>query len=290
MPLINWLQVFRHVKLSESLCRSTFLSKWGESARISMLSGSRWRKASRGTHSSGTERCAVRRICLASSHAWPPWTDAQIALAQDLQLHPEDALSGPPVEGAADRQGSGRSPRNSSHERLPHFPALDSRRPPDAILLGSVCKLHENQLLDMSVIHGDGTTTVAKKGGDNLGFSGHKHMKGDKVVAFCDRNCNVIAPFVPAPGNRNELPLLREALPQLTQTARAIGLDLRGTIVSLDGLHHCRPNHKAIFNRGMKPKINPNPRGRKPLKRGRKPLFDPAIFDERLRTIERVFA
>jgi hypothetical protein len=38
----------------------------------------------------------------------------------------EDPLSGLPVEGAADPQGSGRSPRNSSHERLPHFPALDS--------------------------------------------------------------------------------------------------------------------------------------------------------------------
>jgi hypothetical protein len=125
----------------------------------------------------------------------------------------------------------------------------------DAILLGSVCKLHEDQLLDRSVIHGDGTTTVAKKGGDNLGFSGHKHMKGDKVVAFCDRNCNVIAPFVPAPGNRNESLLLREALPQLTQTVRAIGLDLRGTIVSPEDVYDCRANRKAIFNRGMKPNI-----------------------------------
>jgi hypothetical protein len=52
------------------------------------------------------------------------------------------------------------------------------------------------------IVHGDGTTTAAKKGGDNIGFSGHKKMKGDKVVAFCDRNCNVIAPFVSAPGNR----------------------------------------------------------------------------------------
>ena len=35
--------------------------------------------------------------------------------------------------------------------------------------------------LDISVIHGDGTTTAAKKGDDNLGLSGHKHMKGDVV-------------------------------------------------------------------------------------------------------------
>ena len=37
-------------------------------------------------------------------------------------------------------------------------------------------------------------TTAAKKGGDNIGFNGHKKIKGDKVVALCDRNCNVIAP------------------------------------------------------------------------------------------------
>ena len=158
-----------------------------------------------------------------------------------------------------------------------------------AIFAGSVRKLHEDGLLDISVIHGDGTTTAAKKGGDNIGFSGHKKMKGDKVVAFCDRNCNVIAPFVSAPGNRNESPLLREALPQVTRLARAIGMDLQRTTVSLDGVYDCRANRKAIFNRGMIPNINANARGRKTPKRGRRPLFDPAIFEERFSTIERVF-
>ncbi|WP_267892649.1 hypothetical protein [Candidatus Hamiltonella defensa] len=32
-----------------------------------------------------------------------------------------------------------------------------------------------------------GTTTVAKKGGDNMGYNGHKKVKGNKVVAFCAR-------------------------------------------------------------------------------------------------------
>jgi hypothetical protein len=149
--------------------------------------------------------------------------------------------------------------------------------------------LSQANLLDTTIIHGDGTTTAAKKGADNIGFNGHKKVKGDKVVAFCDRNCNVIAPFVAAAGNHNESPLLRDALPQVTRIARAIGLDLEGTVVSLDGVYDCRKNRKAIFNRGMIPNIKSNPRGRKTPKRGRKQLFDAAIFKERFNTIERVF-
>jgi len=41
-----------------------------------------------------------------------------------------------------------------------------------------------------------------------LGFSGHKHMLSEKIVAFVDRNCNVLSPMVVAPGNRHEGPLL----------------------------------------------------------------------------------
>ena len=150
-------------------------------------------------------------------------------------------------------------------------------------------RLHQSSLLDVTIIHGDGTTTAAKKGGDNIGFNGHKKIKGDKVVAFCDRNCNGIAPFVAAPGNHSESPLLRATLPNVTRIARFVCLDLRGTIVSLDGVYDCRQNRKAIFNRGTVPNINANPRGRKSAKRGRKPLFNADIFKERFDTIERVF-
>jgi hypothetical protein len=100
----------------------------------------------------------------------------------------------------------------------------------------------------------------------------------------------VIAPFVAAPGSHNESLLLREALPEVTRISRVVGMDLQGTLVSLDGVYDCRAYRKAIFNCGMAPNINPNPRGRKQPKRGRKPFFEPAIFEEHFRTIERVFA
>ena len=41
----------------------------------------------------------------------------------------------------------------------------------DAIFTGSVLTLAQHDLLNTTVVHGDGTTTAAKKGGDNIGFS-----------------------------------------------------------------------------------------------------------------------
>lgn len=160
----------------------------------------------------------------------------------------------------------------------------------DAIFVESVLQLHHKEHLNISVIHGDGTTTAAKKGGDSLGFSGHKQFKGDKVLAFCDRRCNVIAPLIAAPGNRHESPLLLKALPQVTHIAKYVGLALNKTIVSLDAAYDSRANRKAIFNRGLVPNIPENPRGRRTPKRGRKPLFKQALYQERFFTIERVFA
>ena len=82
----------------------------------------------------------------------------------------------------------------------------------------SVIKLKEFDLLDTSILHGDGTTTAAKKGGDKIGYSGHKHIKGEKIVAISDRNCNVIATGTTEPANRNEAKMFTCALEHLKKT------------------------------------------------------------------------
>jgi hypothetical protein len=66
----------------------------------------------------------------------------------------------------------------------------------DAIFEIPVFGFRQDDRLDAAVIHGDGTTTAAKKGGHNLGFSSHKKIKGEKAAAFCDCHCKVIMPFV----------------------------------------------------------------------------------------------
>ena len=158
------------------------------------------------------------------------------------------------------------------------------------ILIASVEMLHDNHMLDTSVLHGDGTSTVAKKGGDNLGYNGHKHHQGDKVVAICDSNLNIIAPFITAPGNANESPLLQEALLPLKEITKLLDIDLGGTIMSLDAGYDSKDNRKLIFNAGMIPNIPENKRNQNGVKSGRKRIYDSEIYDERFNTIERIFA
>ena len=46
----------------------------------------------------------------------------------------------------------------------------------EKVFENSVVRLHKAGLLDLSILHGDGTSTIAKKGVECLGFSGHKHF------------------------------------------------------------------------------------------------------------------
>src|SRR5208337_4550227 len=76
------------------------------------------------------------------------------------------------------------------------------------------------QHLDLSVLHGDGSNTVAKKGGDGIGYSGHKHQKGEKVLAIVENNGFVLAPLPVAPVNEADTVLLPDGLNALKRVAR----------------------------------------------------------------------
>src|SRR6267142_6197404 len=54
--------------------------------------------------------------------------------------------------------------------------------------IASVAHLSDQHKLDLRVLHGDGTNTVAQKGGDGMGYAGHQHQKGEKVIAMIDHN------------------------------------------------------------------------------------------------------
>jgi hypothetical protein len=83
--------------------------------------------------------------------------------------------------------------------------------------------------------------------------------------------------------------LLPKSLNALKQVAKEVGLDLRGAYLNLDGGFDSARNRKCMFNAGLIPNIQDNPRNRKTTKRGRKRLFNEAIHALRMR-VERTFA
>ena len=67
--------------------------------------------------------------------------------------------------------------------------------------------------------------------GRQLSFS--RGITSEKVEPCTEPR--LLAPLVAAPGNQNESPLLVPALAALTDIAKAVGIELRGSIVSFDG-------------------------------------------------------
>jgi transposase len=155
--------------------------------------------------------------------------------------------------------------------------------------IASVRHLAEQHHLDLSILHGDGSNTVAKKGGDGIGYSGHKHQKGEKVLAIVENNGFVLAPLLVAPVNEADTVLLPDGLNALKRVARLADLEVEGVYLNLDGGFDSRRNRKAIFNADLVPNVKENPRNRKTPKRGRKRLFNAAIHSLRL-CVERTFA
>jgi hypothetical protein len=83
--------------------------------------------------------------------------------------------------------------------------------------------LSEHNQLDLSILHGDGTNTVTKKGVDGLGDSGHKHHKGEKVIAIIDHNGDVLAPLPVASVNAADTVLLPEGWQAFEEGGQADG-------------------------------------------------------------------
>jgi transposase len=149
--------------------------------------------------------------------------------------------------------------------------------------------LADHHQLDLRVLHGAGTHTVAKKGGDGMGYAGPTHQKGETGLASIDHTGYVLAPLPVAPVHEAATVVFPEGLKALKRVATRTGLVLEGASLHLDGGCDSKAPRQAICNAGMIPNIKENQRNRKAPKRGRKRFFHQALHAIRER-VERTFA
>ena len=89
--------------------------------------------------------------------------------------------------------------------------------------------------------------------------------------------------------NTSDMVLLPESLRSLKLVAKTVGLTLTGAYLNLDSGFDSKHNRTCVFNAGLIPNIQENPRHRKHTKRGRTRLFNAAIHALRKR-VDRTFA
>ena len=193
------------------------------------------RKPNYDADSRSTLRAGVHRIYLPAPVDAQAWTEVQTRLSLRLQPYPVMLYTGmqwkclPVQDSRWKRLKSITQPFTEFSRMVPMMASLDQA------FIASVKHIAAHGHLDLNVPHGDGTNTVAKKGGDGDGYSGHKHQKGEKILAIIDNNGFVLAPLPVAPANEADTVLLPEGLNALKRMARLAGLKIGGSYLNLDG-------------------------------------------------------
>ena len=141
------------------------------------------------------------------------------------------------------------------------------------------------------MLHGDGSNTVAKKGGASLGYSGHKHQKGDKEITLVDNNGFVIAPLEVRAVNVTDIQILPDAIAEMVKFTNRVGINTQHSKLTLDSGFDSKTNKNLIQENQMKPVIYPNRRNtKKPIAIARLfRWFDRATYQLRY-IVERTFA
>lgn len=102
-----------------------------------------------------------------------------------------------------------------------------------------------------------------KKGGLGIGYSGHKHQKGEKELTIVDNHGFVVGPICVKPVNQQDTVILPETLTALVDFTDQIGIDLQGSAVTLDAGFDSQDNKEMIKAQHLKPVIYPNRRNSK---------------------------
>jgi transposase len=160
---------------------------------------------------------------------------------------------------------------------------------------GSLEKVWKNSLIelgkkeDFSELQLDGSHTIAKRGGESVGYQNRKKAKTTNVLFLCTKTGYPIGISEPVSGNHHDSFELIGQMKKLFKNIKSLINTQETVYLNADSGFDNKGLRKFLFNNGITPNIKENPRNRKKTKRGRKKLFNEAVYKNRF-VIERTFA
>lgn len=160
---------------------------------------------------------------------------------------------------------------------------------------GSLLRVWEQSIqtirpaLDLSRLNLDGSHAIAKKGGESVAYQHRKRAKTSNILPITDAQGFVVASTGIVAGNHHDAFDLKPHLQAAFRKMKRLGLTIAGAFFNADSAFDTLEARKVCFNHQVIPNICENKRNRKATKRGRKRLFNAAIYKQRF-TCERSFA
>lgn len=136
--------------------------------------------------------------------------------------------------------------------------------------------------INVEDINLDGTHTIAKKGGQSIGYQGRKRAKTSNILPITDSLGNILG-FLPlTAGNHNDAYELKNRITKfLKEFNKQFKISLKGSFFNADSAFDVKDVRKVIFNYGLIPNIPQNKRRRKGNPKGRKRLFNQVVYNNR---------
>jgi transposase len=143
-------------------------------------------------------------------------------------------------------------------------------------------------LLDLSSLQLDGSHTLAKKGGEGIGYQMRKKAKTTNTLLFTDKNGQPLALAEPQAGNHNDVYEIRYLFEQMCQLLQQADISLKGVFMNADAGFDTEEVRRLCEEKEIEANIADNPRKGKGLSEQYQ-YFDEQLYKERY-VIERTNA
>lgn len=126
----------------------------------------------------------------------------------------------------------------------------------------SLLKGH-HKLLDLSSMQLDGSHTLAKNGGEHIGYQGRKAARTTNALFFCDDKGLPLSVATPQSGNHHDVSGIAELFDELCSVLKEAGVDLNGVFMNADSGFDTEALHQKCADTGIEANIYQNIRNKK---------------------------
>jgi transposase len=130
--------------------------------------------------------------------------------------------------------------------------------------------------LDLSCAQLDGSHTLAKKGGEAIGYQGRKAANTTNSLFLADNQGIMLAIATPQEGQHHDLYQIQELFQQLSQLLNQAGIDLQGVFLNADPGFDSKIFRELCQQNQIQANIKPNPR------KAKEETLDYQYFDQEL--------